>query len=57
MTRLPLVSVPATFSANSRQTEARRNSASPSFQSFACRSKVRGVEAMVKFATASPPCV
>ena len=57
MTRDPLVSEPATCSANSRHTLARRNRASPSFQSFAARSKVRGVDAMVKLATASPFCV
>ncbi len=57
MTREPLLSEPATCSANSRQTEARRKSASPSFQSLDARSKVRGVEAIVKFATARPFCV
>ena len=56
-TREPLVREPATCSANSRQQDARRKSASPSFQSFAARSKVRGVDAIVKFATANPPCV
>ena len=57
MTRLPFVSEPDTCSANSPQTLERRNSASPSFHSFACRSNVRGVEAIVKFATALPFCV
>ena len=57
MTREPFVSEPATCSANSRHTLARRNSASPSFHSFAWRSKLRGVDAIVKFATGSPFCV
>ncbi len=47
------VRLPATCSANSRQQLAWRNSASPSFHSFACRSNVFGVDAIVKFATAS----
>ena len=51
---MPLVSEAATFSAISRHTEDRMNSASPSFHSFDCRSKVRGVLAMVKLATATP---
>src|SRR5690606_10203628 len=54
MTRIPLVSDSATFSAASRQIEQRMNSVSPSFHSLLWRSKVRGVEAMVKFATAAP---
>ena len=54
MTRMPRVSDSATFSAACRQTLQRRNSASPSFHSFVCLSKVRGVEATVKFATAAP---
>jgi hypothetical protein len=33
------------------------NRASPSFHSFACRSKLRGVLATVKLATATPDCV
>ena len=37
--------------------EQRRNSASPSFHSFDWRSKVRGVDAMVNDATATPDCV
>ena len=57
MTREPFVSDPATCSAKSRHTLARRNSASPSFHSLLARSKLRGVEAIVKFATASPFCV
>src|SRR4249919_3313975 len=32
----------------------RMNSASPSFHSLLCRSKMRGVDATVKFATAAP---
>jgi hypothetical protein len=51
---MPLVRLSAQFSAASRQMEARRNRVSPSFQSFVCRSKVRGVEAIVKLATAEP---
>jgi hypothetical protein len=57
MTRMPFVSEPATCSANSRHTDARRNSASPSFHSFAARSKFLGVLAIVKFATGRPFCV
>lgn len=49
--RMPLVSDPEMCSANSRQADARRNSASPSFHSFVCRSSERGVDAIVKFAT------
>src|SRR5690606_14659418 len=56
MTRLPFVSDPATCSANSRQHDARRNSASPSFHSLLARSKLRGVLAMVKLATATRVC-
>src|ERR1044072_8294873 len=44
----------ATFSAACRHTEQDRNSASPSFHSLLWRSKVRGVEAMRKLATAAP---
>ncbi len=54
MTRLPLTSDSATFSAAWRHTEQLRNSASPSFHSLVCLSNVRGVEATVKFATAAP---
>src|ERR671938_238525 len=54
MTREPRVSDSATFSAAWRHTLQRRNSASPSFHSWDCRSKVRGVEATVKLATAAP---
>src|SRR3954451_21928795 len=54
MTREPRVSDSATFSAACRHTLQRRNSASPSFHSCDWRSKVRGVEATVKFATAAP---
>ena len=51
---MPFVRDSATFSAASRHTEARRKSVSPSFHSLDCRSKVRGVDAIVKFATAEP---
>src|SRR5919112_4261423 len=44
----------ATFSAACRHTEQERNSASPSFHSLVWRSKVRGVDAIRKFATAAP---
>ena len=54
MTRAPLVRDAAAFSAASRQMLARRNSVSPSFHSLEPASYVRGVEAMVKFATAAP---
>ena len=54
MTRVPLVSDSATDSAASRQIEQRRNRVSPSFHSLLWRSKVRGVDATVKFATAAP---
>src|SRR4051795_9748463 len=54
MTRMPRVSDSATFSAGCRHTLHRMNSASPSFRSPDWRSKVRGVEATVKFATAAP---
>src|SRR4051794_31817527 len=54
MTRLPRCRDSATFSAACRQTLQRRNSVSPSFHSLELRSKVRGVEATVKFATAAP---
>ena len=54
MTRVPRLSDSATFSAASRQIEQRMNSVSPSFHSLLCRSKARGVEATVKFATAAP---
>src|SRR4051794_37665124 len=54
MTRMPRVSDSATFSAGWRHTLQRRNSASPSFHSPDCWSKVRGVDATVKFATAAP---
>ena len=54
MTLVPLVRDSATFSAASRQIEQRMNSVSPSLNSFAWRSKVRGVEATVKLATAAP---
>src|SRR5699024_7452872 len=53
-TRVPRVRLSATFSAACRQLLQRRNSASPSFHSPVDRSKVRGVDAMVKFATAAP---
>src|SRR5215203_4245741 len=54
MTRMPRVSDSATFSAGWRHTLQRRNSASPSFHSPDWRSKVRGVDATVKLATAAP---
>src|SRR4051812_27373091 len=54
MTREPRVSDSATFSPACRHTLQRRNSASPSFHSWDWRSKVRGVEATVKLATAAP---
>ncbi len=54
MTRMPLVSDSATFSAGWRHTEQFRNMASPSFHSPVARSNVRGVEATVKFATGAP---
>ena len=54
ITRMPRVSVSATFSAACRHTLHRMNSASPSFHSPDWRSKVRGVEATVKLATAAP---
>ena len=54
MTRMPFVSDPATCSAKSRHTLARRKRASPSFHSPDARSNVRGVEAIVKFATGTP---
>src|SRR5664279_5126072 len=57
ITRDPRVSDSATFSAGCRQMLQRRNSASPSFHSPDARSKVRGVDATVKFATAAPDAV
>src|SRR5665811_759671 len=54
ITRIPLVRDSATFSAASRQTEQRMNSVSLSFHSLLCLSKLRGVDATVKFATAAP---
>src|SRR5699024_1089687 len=57
ITREPFSSDSATFSAASRQIVERRNSASPSTHSLRCLSKVRGVDAMVKFATATPDWV
>ena len=54
MTRVPLVSDSATFSAASRQLEQGMNRVSPSFHLPVWRSKVRGVEATVKEATAAP---
>src|SRR4051812_22552905 len=53
-TRIPFCRDSATFSAAWRQIEQLRNSVSPSFHSLVCRSKLRGVEAIVKFATAAP---
>src|SRR5690625_4452429 len=57
ITRVPFSSDSVTFSAASRQIEQRRNRASPSLHSFACRSNMRGVDAMVNDATAIPDCV
>src|SRR5687768_2096131 len=54
MTRWPFCRDSATFSAICRQAAHRRKSASPSFHSFVCLSKVRGVDATVKLATAAP---
>src|SRR6185312_7205868 len=54
MTRVPRPRDSATFSAASRQTEQRMNRVSPSFHSLLWRSKARGVDATVKFATAAP---
>src|SRR3990170_1002636 len=51
---MPFRSDSATFSAAWRQTEQDRNSASPSFHSLVCLSKVRGVDAIRKLATAAP---
>src|ERR1700712_3540534 len=51
---MPFWSDSATFSAAWRQTEQDRNSASPSFHSLDCLSKVRGVDAIRKLATAAP---
>src|SRR5690625_7527306 len=57
ITRVPFSSDSVTFSAASRQIEQRRNGASPSLHSFACRSDMRGVDARVYGATAIPACV
>jgi hypothetical protein len=57
MTRAPFSRDSATFSAASRQIEQCMNSASPSTHSFRCLSNVRGVDAMVKLATATPDWV
>src|SRR3712207_9564400 len=54
ITREPRVKDSATFSATWRHTLHRRNSASPSFHSCDWRSKVRGVDATGKVATAAP---
>src|SRR3954465_7765209 len=55
MTREPAFrSVSAMFSAGWRHTLQRRNSVSPSFHSPDWRSKLRGVDATVKLATAAP---
>src|SRR3954454_9548678 len=51
---MPFWSDSATFSAACRQTEQDRNRPSPSFHSLLWRSKVRGVEAIRKLATAAP---
>src|SRR5664279_4758766 len=57
MTRLPLLRVSARFSAGCRHSVQRRNMASPSFHSPLARSKIRGVDATVKSATATPDWV
>src|SRR3954453_11345881 len=54
MTREPRVSDSATFSATCRQTLQRRNTPSPSLHARDWRSKVPGVDATVKLATAAP---
>ena len=54
MTRMPLVSDWAQWSASSRQAEQRMKSACPSSHCPDCRLNVRGVEAMVKLATEAP---
>ena len=54
---MPRVSDSAMFSAACRQMLQRRKSASPSFHSLEARSRVRGVEATVKLATAAPEAV
>src|SRR3954447_16619880 len=51
---MPRCNDSATFSAACRQIEQRRNSASPSFHSLVLRSNWRGVDAIVKDATAAP---
>src|SRR3954462_7257980 len=51
---MPRCSDSATFSAACRQMEQRRNIASPSTHSLEFLSKVRGVDATVKLATAAP---
>src|SRR3954453_8684240 len=51
---MPRWSDSATFSAAWRQMEQRRNIASPSTHSLVFLSKLRGVEATVKLATAAP---
>src|SRR5690606_6710524 len=50
----PLARDSPTFSASCRHALQRRNRASPSFHSLVERSKIRGVDATVKFATAAP---
>src|SRR5829696_1890075 len=54
MTLIPFCSDSATFSAACRHTAQFRNIASPSRHSLVWRSKVRGVDATVKLATAAP---
>ena len=54
MTRVPRSRDSATFSAACRHTLQVRNRPSPSFHSFACLSKYRGVEAIRNRATALP---
>src|SRR4051812_44569592 len=54
MTRMPRCSDSATFSAACRQTLQLRKRLSPSFHSFVCLSRKRGVDAMRNFATAAP---
>ena len=54
ITRVPLVSDSATFSAYCRQTLQRMKTVSPSFHSLVVLSSIRLVDATVKLATACP---
>jgi hypothetical protein len=51
---MPRLRVSAAFSAGCRHSWQARNSGSPSFHSPDWRSRVRGVEAIRKLATAAP---